>query len=467
LWVSNINCDDLSCPVCHDIYREPVILSCSHSFCRDCLQTWWRENTAHTCPLCKKISLLNDPPCNLVLKNLCEAFLLERDQKASVAFEVLCTLHSEKLKLFCQDHQQPVCVVCRDSKAHKNHRFNPIEEAAQDYREELKKHLKPLQDKLKIFEQVKAKYDQTAEHITVQAQQTEKQIKERFKKFHQFLQVEEEARITALREEEEMKFKKMKEKTESLSREIAALSETIRNTEEVLHAEDVSFLDSYKATAERVKQCLQLEEPELGSGALVDVPKYVGNLTYNIWNKMKEIVSYTPVILDPNSAHPELILSEDLTSLRRGIKQSLPNNPERFEYHPVVLGSECFNTGIHSWDVEVRQDGYWCLGVVKASVWKKGPVPTGFWEIYLDDGRYIAASPPHLRKTLSVKNLQRVRVQLDCDRGKLSFFDLDTNAHIHTFRETFTEKLFPYIETNNLQIKILPSTNKVEGDCEI
>uniref|UniRef100_A0A4W6BK12 RING-type domain-containing protein n=1 Tax=Lates calcarifer TaxID=8187 RepID=A0A4W6BK12_LATCA len=232
--------EDLSCPVCHDIFKDPVLLSCSHSFCKDCLQRW--EKPTKECPVCKKTSLLNDPPRNLALKNLCETFLLERDQRASP----LCSLHSEKLKLFCLDHQQPVCLICRDSKTHNNHRFRPIHDFAQDHREEIQKSLKTLQEKLKLFEQVKGNCDQTAEHIKVQVRHTERQIKEQFKKLHQFLQEEEEARITALREEEELKSQMMKEKIEALSREIAALSHTIRATEEELRAEEVSFLLHHK-----------------------------------------------------------------------------------------------------------------------------------------------------------------------------------------------------------------------------
>uniref|UniRef100_A0A4W6FRH5 TRI35 n=1 Tax=Lates calcarifer TaxID=8187 RepID=A0A4W6FRH5_LATCA len=216
---------DLSCPVCQDIFKDPVVLSCSHSFCKHCLQSWWRGKPVQECPVCKRRSSRSDP-----------------DQRASAGSESLCSLHSEKLKLFCLDHQQPVCLICRDSKTHNNHRFRPIHEFAQDHREEIQKSLKPLQEKLKLFEQVKGNCDQTAEHIKVQVRHTERQIKEQFKKFHQFLQEEEEARITALREEEELKSQMMKEKIEALSREIAALSHTIRDTEEELRGDDVSFL---------------------------------------------------------------------------------------------------------------------------------------------------------------------------------------------------------------------------------
>ncbi|XP_030639303.1 zinc-binding protein A33-like [Chanos chanos] len=439
--------EDLTCPVCCDIFRDPVVLSCSHSLCKFCLQKFWSTKGSQECPVCRRRSSRRQPPNNLVLKNLCETFLQGRSQGSSSGSEEFCSLHSEKFKLFCLKDKQPVCVVCQASEKHTNHRFCPVDEAAPRYRDELKIALKPLQEKLEIFKQVKLTCDKTAKHIKIQARNTEGQIKEVFEKLHQFLRDEEKVRIATLREEEEQKSQTMKEKIEKMSREISSLSDTIRAIEGELGTNDVTFLMNFKSTVKRA-QCT-LQDPEMVSGALINVVKHLDNLKFRVWGKMKDIVQYTPVILDPNTAGPDLILSEDLTSVRYSdVKQQIPDNPERFDEYMCVLGSEDFNSGTHCWDVDVGDNSDWDLGVTTESNQRKGNsfFNTGVWRVMLDDaGKYWSEASGESSTPLRVNNkLQRIRVKLDWDRGKLSFSDPLNNTQLCTFTHTFTERMFPY-----------------------
>ncbi|KAJ8357685.1 hypothetical protein SKAU_G00204790 [Synaphobranchus kaupii] len=443
--------EELSCPVCTDIFRDPVVLSCSHSFCKACLQTYWEQKGSRECPVCRRRSSKAEPPCNLSLRNTCEAFLKERSQRAKAGSEVRCSVHSKKLRLFCLVDQIPVCVICQTSEKHENHKLRPVQEAAEEYKEKVRTALAPLQEKLKAFNEVKLICDQTAEHIKSQAQHTERQIKMEFEKLQQFLKDEEAARITGLREEEEQKSQMMKEKIGKITEEISSLSEQIRAIEQELGAEDISFLQSYKATQNRA-QCT-LADPEKVSGALIDVAKHLGNLKYRVWEKMLGTVQYTPVTLDPNTAHPILSLSEDLISVRySGESQQVPDNPERFDMRLCALGSEGFSSERHCWDVEVG-DGNWVVGVVKESYRRKGPVDLspagGLWGIAQLYGKCAACTSPPTDLTVQRK-LQRVRVQLDWDRGEVSFSDPSDNTPLYTFKHSFTERLFPFIAHNGL-----------------
>ncbi|XP_051988934.1 nuclear factor 7, ovary-like [Xyrauchen texanus] len=450
--MASLSVEDLSCPVCCDIYKDPVLLSCSHSLCKECLQQFWKTKRTQECPICR-ISSKYEPPCNLALRNLCDLFVKERKD--------FCVLHREKLKLFCLDDKQPVCLVCRDSEKHTNHKFKPICEVLPSYKEKLNTTLKSLQEKLKHTEIIKEKFDKAVEHIKTQVEHTEHQIKEQFKKLHEFLRDEEEATITSLREEEEQKSQMMKKKLEEMNTHISALSHTMKHMEEMMKSnDDVSFLKNFNVTMERA----QISQPDsqMTSGALIHVPHYLDNLTFRVWKKMQDIVHKTPVILDPNTANPRLILSDDLTSVRYSENiQPFPGNPERFDGYPCVLGSEGFNSGTHCWDVDVKDNEDWIIGVTTASNQRKGRdfFNTDVWSVWYEED-YFFSQPLGTSSTVFhvTQKLERLRVHLDYDGGNVSFSDPVTNTHLHTFTHTFTHTLLPFFYNNDIifPLRILP-----------
>ena len=178
-----------SCPICYEIFRDPVLLSCTHSFCEACWQRCWTEDRAHKCPVCRTRSWQSDPPRNLALKAVCEDFLAVRAQRASGGAEPLCFMHAETLKLFCLDDRQPVCVVCMHSEIHTNHSVRPIDEAARDYKCGLQYSLDDLREKLELFNDVKRNFDQTENDIELQNTDTERQIKEEPQRRHWELKI--------------------------------------------------------------------------------------------------------------------------------------------------------------------------------------------------------------------------------------------------------------------------------------
>ncbi|MGH0158509.1 UNVERIFIED_CONTAM: hypothetical protein FKN15_035575 [Acipenser sinensis] len=161
------------------------------------------------------------------------------------------------------------------------------------------------------------------------------------------------------------------------------------------------------------------------------------------------------VTLDPYTAHPSLILSEDEKQVRLGgTRQTLPDNPQRFDPVVNVLGRQGFTSGRHYWQVDVGEKTKWELGVARESINRKGKITrslkNGLWIMWLRDGEYTALASPSITLPLSVKP-RKVGMYLDYEEGQLSFYNVETRSHIYTFTDTFTEKLYPYFN---------PSLNK-------
>uniref|UniRef100_A0A672N829 B30.2/SPRY domain-containing protein n=1 Tax=Sinocyclocheilus grahami TaxID=75366 RepID=A0A672N829_SINGR len=156
------------------------------------------------------------------------------------------------------------------------------------------------------------------------------------------------------------------------------------------------------------------------------------------------------VTLDPDSANPYLILSDDGKQVSHGnFKQDVPENPKRLNNTCCVLAKQGFSSGRFYYEVQVKGKTEWDLGVVRESIKRKKtntltPV-NGFWTVILRNGnQYKACESPSVSFSLKVKP-EKVGVFVDYEEGLVSFYDVGSRSHIYSFTgQTFTEKLYPY-----------------------
>ncbi|KAG9274559.1 E3 ubiquitin-protein ligase TRIM21-like [Astyanax mexicanus] len=156
------------------------------------------------------------------------------------------------------------------------------------------------------------------------------------------------------------------------------------------------------------------------------------------------------VTLDPDTAHPNLILSDDRKQVRYGDKkQKCPDKPERFDKYIDVLGNEEFSSGRFYYEVQVRGKTEWSLGVVKESVDRKGEIilapQNGFWTLIMRNGnKYTACAEHPIPRPLRGKP-QKVGVFVDYEKGLVSFYDVEARSLIYSYTDqSFTEKLYPF-----------------------
>uniref|UniRef100_A0A673GN38 Uncharacterized protein n=1 Tax=Sinocyclocheilus rhinocerous TaxID=307959 RepID=A0A673GN38_9TELE len=244
----------------------------------------------------------------------------------------------------------------------------------------------------------------------------------------ELLEMMEEKQKTAEKQDEEL--------IQELQQEITELK--MRNTEleHLLHTEDHLHLLQIDPSLRSPPHTRNW--PEISMNTDVNVETLRRALT-QLQETLDEKLSQTgkrmqqyavDVTLDPDTAHPNLILSDDGKQVRHGdIKQKLPNNPERFDHYPGVLGKEGFSSGRFYFEVQVKEKIEWDLGVARESINRKGREGTDQNTTSL----WILDLKP-----------QKVGVFVDYEEGLVSLYDVESRSHICSFTgQFFTEKLCP------------------------
>ncbi|XP_072331813.1 zinc-binding protein A33-like isoform X1 [Scyliorhinus torazame] len=357
--------------------------------------------------------------------------------------------HQETPRLYCLTHRQ---LLCRSSsKRQKTHQMVPVEEAAEEFKELLQTLLKPLQNKQEEFNTSKSNCGRTLTYIQQRTGNAEQQVKKEFLKLHQFLFKEEKIALQKLKQEKKKRCQAMRGTIEKIAEEMATLSSTIEEIQELLSEDDhIRFLRKFPEI-EKSCRAKKMNPVPVRACPVVNVEQSIGSLQYRVWKKMLTVVSTAPVTLDPYTAHPHLLLSKELTSVSHSMKRQQPllDRPERFDPLLYVLGREGYSSGKHHWEVVVGQKTEWDLGLARGSINRKEAIDlnpdSGVWIIALRYGNQYRAATKNWRHLDLREKPRKIRVCLDYEGGKVSFYNADSMSHIFTFTDRFHEKLYPFL----------------------
>ncbi|XP_066561000.1 erythroid membrane-associated protein isoform X1 [Amia ocellicauda] len=178
----------------------------------------------------------------------------------------------------------------------------------------------------------------------------------------------------------------------------------------------------------------------------IDAARYI---PHSVWNWICD--ASVEVTLDPDTANPDLVLSQDDKRMRCGFeRKDLPNYHQRFDGWWCAVGLEGFTSGRHYWEAEVGERD-WRLGVAKESAVRKGfkslNTHTGYLTLRLERGSELKALTVPFTPLPSSLIPRKVGIYLDYEAGQLSFYNVEARSHIYTYNETFTEKLYPVFGT--------------------
>uniref|UniRef100_G3N7R7 Uncharacterized protein n=1 Tax=Gasterosteus aculeatus TaxID=69293 RepID=G3N7R7_GASAC len=424
--------DQFLCSICLDVFTDPVTTPCGHNFCMNCINEHWNTSDQNLCPMCKKDFITRpDLRVNTFISEMVVQFRQSAQQKASSSR--MCTKHDKPLELFCKSDQTCVCMLCTILD-HKNHEYVPLEEEYEEKKVELKKKEAEIQQ---MIQKRRVKIQEIKHSVDLSEEDAGREKAEGVQVFTDLMESVERGLKEFLKTIEE-KQETTKKQAEAFIRELEEeISELMKRSAEV---EQLSLSEDHL----HLLQSSNIHQPP----PTKDWTEVSVCPSYEMKKKVQMFA--VDLTLDPQTAHPRLILSDDGKQVKLGdVEKNLPNNPERFSSWLCVLTKQSFSSGRFYFEVQVEGKTQWFLGVNRESVNRKKIIPlrpqNGYWTICLINGNeYKALADPPV--VLSVTSgPQKVGVFVDYEEGVVSFYDVEAAALIYSFTGcSFTEKLFPF-----------------------
>ncbi|XP_041359532.1 nuclear pore complex protein DDB_G0274915-like isoform X2 [Gigantopelta aegis] len=211
---------ELTCTVCVEYFKDPVILPCSHSFCITCIKGIIRHSgqqvQSFDCPLCrqkihlKTPNITDDFPKNLALENLVKLHTetsssfpdeLFESVLPELQFDKNCYKHNEPLCLFCSTCSNMVCSKCLEVGPCSKHLPRPLQDICKQLLERsivnlfyLKEHQHKLLEENYMLETYCTEIDKHEQHLkatlTSECEELMAQLKKKYDVLKEILHLE-------------------------------------------------------------------------------------------------------------------------------------------------------------------------------------------------------------------------------------------------------------------------------------
>ncbi|XP_030200373.1 E3 ubiquitin-protein ligase TRIM39-like [Gadus morhua] len=471
---------EYKCPVCNELFntRPDLRVNILFSEMVDRFGTSlrvkeqpWVEPAEVPCDVCTGTQLKAVKSCLMCLTSYCQTHLEPHHRVAGLKKHRLvepmdrlddrmCKKHDRLLELFCQTEQVCVCLLCTVTD-HKSHPVIPLKEEYEvktaqlgKIEAEVKQLILERQKNIQEIKDTVKRSKADADREIADGVQVLTALMRCIEKCQDDLNQMVKEKLKSTEKQAEDLIKELEQEIEDLTNRSSEVKQ-LSHTKDHLH-----FLQAFRSLK---------DPPPTRDWTTVEVrpPSYVGTLrrsldqleeTLNMEMKklradaeLKRLQQYeVDVTLDPDTAHPSLILSEDGKQVHDGdVEKRLPDNPKRFTGYVCILTRQSFSSGRFYFEVQVKDKTVWSLGVARESIDKKGRTErtpeTGNWTLHYNKHGLVFRDNPSVCVPLRAE-LQKVGVFVDYDEGLVSFYDVEARVHLYSATGcTFSEPLYPFL----------------------